>query len=101
MSRLMLILFFASHSLLVAQEQYVYRIRAEGPGGKPRILAGFCVKGIAGIGTILHGVVASNNISAKSESNEVYKDLRIRQVDVKSDAAVLSSPELDKPSDVG
>jgi hypothetical protein len=101
MSRLMLILFFASQSLLIAQEQYVYRIRAEVPGEEPRILAGFCVKGIAGIVTSLHGVVASNNISAKSASNVVYKDLRIRQVDVKSDAAVLSSPELDKHSDVG
>jgi S1-C subfamily serine protease len=101
MSRLILILFFAGHSLLMAQEQYVYKIRAEVQGEKPRILAGFCVKGIAGMVTSLHGVAASNNISAQSASNKVYKGLRIKQVDVKSDAAILSSPELETHADVG
>lgn len=70
----------------------VYRIRGQ-PGD--RLLTGFGanVAGVPGIVTALHGVIGCNRISGFNLTQD-FSDLQIRKVNVRLDAAFLTSARL-------
>lgn len=84
------------------QEKYVFKIISEecslcpsNTGNNKKSLTGFTVQGTSGIITALHGVVGQQSITAmNSQNNESFGDLKIIQVDIEHDIALLSSPKL-------
>lgn len=83
---------------------YIYRIKAGRCRYKPteREQTGFRVKGKVGIVTALHGIVDCRVINAVTDLGDkpFFNDLSIREVNIDSDIALLSSPELDlSPAD--
>lgn len=77
--------------------QFVYQVRATecGAGQKGRRLTGFREAGRRGIVTALHGVVGCENVTASNaQDSRNLGQLRIVQVDVARDLAVLSSAPL-------
>lgn len=79
------------------REQFVYQVKATdcGAGQRGRRLTGFREAGKAGIVTALHGVVGCRTITASNVSDtRDLGQLRIVEVDVARDLALLSSPVL-------
>lgn len=85
-------------SVIMAQDnnlsKYVYLVRIR-TGNKIYIQTGFRKEGTKGIITALHGVaLADSPISAMNSDRDVLINLRIVEVDIKNDLALLSSKEL-------
>lgn len=83
----------------LAQEQpiesYVYMVSCKHPDYRDKIrLTGFRLKGTKGIVTALHGVIGATSITARNNSNDVLLNLRVDQVDIENDIALLTSDEL-------
>jgi len=60
-----------------------------------KMQTGFRLQGKQGIYTALHGVVDGQNYSAFNESNQIFTNLNIVEVDIEHDVAVLSNNKLD------
>jgi hypothetical protein len=78
--------------LSLAQEAHVFKVHAD-----LNKLSGFRMKGMRGIITALHGVVGTENIRAKSASDDiVLENLEIVAVDIKRDIALISNRQVDE-----
>jgi hypothetical protein len=95
-------LLFALSGTCAAQQEHVFKIEARGVGttSAGRTLTGFRLRDRKGIITALHGVADVRQISAANQSH-VFNDLKVVQVDVEHDLALLSSPELETAPAVG
>ena len=86
-------LFYGYSVMAQTPSPHTYRIKAAGCIHEPtqRQLTGFRMKGKRGIVTALHGVVDCDSISAVTDDTSApyFNDLRIREVDIERDSALL------------
>ena len=87
-----------------AQNENIFLVKAfdcrSGPG--ERAQTGFRIRGSKGVLTALHGVVGCEKIKVQSETGVIlYDAVSIKLADIKHDAAVLSSIELENTNTDG
>ncbi len=94
---LLLCLLVASRPLLADVQQSLFKIRASAclDGVDNKRLTGFAMQGTNGIVTALHGVVGCRIVSAQQSGSHgiVIQNLRIADVDIDRDIAVLNADQ--------
>ena len=95
---ILLLILFELRTACFSQQNCIYRVIASKCLQQPaeRTQTGFIMNGTRGIFTALHGVVDAKEIRAVSRAaNEAFNSLKISEVDIEHDVALLDSSELD------
>jgi S1-C subfamily serine protease len=79
---------------------FIYQVFVKVRSGKTIMQTGFQLNGMQGIITCLHGVAGAVSISASNSSKQLT-GLKLMQVDMKNDLALLQSPDIMKMNTQG